>query len=74
MEDIPAGVQNNIKIIDDTMLYEGGMEECFFATCEYVDLSVTAIRHGNSGSGVGHIGSLWYYCAFFCSIATVLAT
>ena len=40
MKDIPAGVQNNIKIIDDTMLYEGGMEECFFATCEYVDLSV----------------------------------
>ena len=40
MEDIPAGVQNNIKIIDDTMLYEGGMEEGFFATCKYVDLSV----------------------------------
>ena len=40
MDDITAGVQNKIEIIDDTMLWEGSREECFFATCKYVDLYV----------------------------------
>ena len=38
MDDITAKVTNKIKIIDDTMLYEKSMEECFFATCKYIDL------------------------------------
>ena len=38
MDDITANVPNKIKIVDDTMLYEESMEECFFATCRYIDL------------------------------------
>ena len=38
MDDITAVVHNKIKIVNDTMLYEGSMEEYFFATCRYVDL------------------------------------
>ena len=30
MDNITAGVANKIKIVDDTMLYEGSVEECFF--------------------------------------------
>ena len=33
MDDITAGMPNKIKIVDDTMLYEETVEECFFATC-----------------------------------------
>ena len=38
MDDITAGVHNKIKIIDDTLLYEESIEDCFFATCRYIEL------------------------------------
>ena len=38
MDNITAVIHNKIKIIDDTRLYERSMEECFFATCKYIDL------------------------------------
>ena len=33
-------VPNKIGIIDDAMLYKGSIEECFLATCRYIDLCV----------------------------------
>ena len=39
MDDITAGVPNKIKIVDDIMLYEETVEECFYASCRYIDLS-----------------------------------
>ena len=38
LDDITAGVHNKIKIIDDTLLYEESIEDCFFATCRYIEL------------------------------------
>ena len=38
LDDITAGIHNKIKIIDDTLLYEESIEDCFFATCRYIEL------------------------------------
>ena len=38
LDDITAEVHNKIKIIDDTLLYEESIEDCFYATCRYIEL------------------------------------
>ena len=38
MDDLTKDVPNNVRIVDDTLLYEKELPACFVATYRYIDL------------------------------------